>query len=428
MAQTPSVQKIQPVRGTRDLIGAEQHAMADIATRAALQAERMNFIPIETPMFEYTQVFHRLGEASDIVEKETYTFHDRGGDALTLRPEGTASVARALISNGLTQNLPQKFYYHGPMFRYDRPQKGRYRQFNQFSVEYFGVAGAAADVACILLAEQILEELGIKKYLNLELNTLGDLESRKRYEAALKTFYEQHKAALSPESQRRLQANPLRILDSKDSQDQKVNADAPEFSQHLTDTAKAFFDKVCRLLADLQITFTHNKQLVRGLDYYCHTAFEYTTSKLGAQATVLAGGRYDGLVENLGGPAIPAVGWAMGVDRAKLLMPATHALAPDLVMIPMGDQAEGRCLRLSQEFTALGLRHDILWQGNVRKRMQKAEKLEARWTCVIGDDDLEAGACDLRDMQAHTTLSIALHATEIVAKIAPANQCAGRSS
>ncbi|MBF0394553.1 MAG: histidine--tRNA ligase, partial [Alphaproteobacteria bacterium] len=312
---------LQPVRGTHDLLPEEARRHRRVEDTAFEIAERYGYGEIATPIFEFTEVFARtLGETSDVVTKEMYTFTDRGGESITLRPEGTAGVARAFISGGLSQHLPLKFFYRGPMFRYERPQKGRLRQFHQVGVEFLGVSDPLADAEVIGLGAHLLDALGLAGRVQLELNSLGDAESRAAYREALVAYLSRFKDALSKESLDRLERNPLRILDSKDEGDRRVVADAPLLGDHLNEASRAFFDGLKRGLDGLGVAYRVNPRLVRGLDYYCHTAFEFTTDALGAQGTVLAGGRYDGLIGQMGGPATPGIGWAAGVERLGMLL------------------------------------------------------------------------------------------------------------
>jgi histidyl-tRNA synthetase len=305
--------EIQAVRGTQDLLPEEQRRHRIVADTARRIAETYGFQEIATPIFEFTEVFSRpIGEATDIVSKEMYTFQDRSGDSLSLRPEGTAAVARAVLSNGLTQATPLKFFYAGPMFRHERPQKGRYRQFHQIGVELMGPAQPQADAEVIALGAHILNSLGVLGSCVLELNTLGDAASRNAYRAALVAYFTGYHDRLSEDSRDRLARNPLRILDSKDPGDKEIVAGAPGFDAYLNDESKAFFAAVRQRLDLLKIDYTLNPRLVRGLDYYSHTAFEFVTTALGSQGTVLGGGRYDGLMPMMGGPEMPAVGWAGG--------------------------------------------------------------------------------------------------------------------
>src|ERR1700720_3607214 len=312
---------LQPVRGTQDLLpdAARRHRQVSETARAA--ASLYGFDEIVTPIFEFTEVFARpIGEHTDIVAKEMYTFSDRGGEEITLRPENTAGVVRAVLSNGLTQATPLKFFYSGPMFRYERPQKGRFRQFHQIGVELLGVAQPQADIEVIALGQRILKTIGIADRVVLELNTLGDPESRAAYREALVGYFSARVSELSEDSRRRLERNPLRILDSKDPGDQRLAAEAPDFAAYLNDASREFFARVRDGLDQLGIAYRLNPRLVRGLDYYTHTAFEFVTTDLGAQGTVLAGGRYDGLVELMGGPSVAGGGWGAGIQRLGALL------------------------------------------------------------------------------------------------------------
>ena len=311
-------------------------------------------------MFEDTRVFSRtLGETSDVVMKEMYTFEDRGGDSLTLRPEGTAGVCRALVTNGLTQSLPQKIFYAGPMFRYERPQKGRYRQFHQIGLELIGPSEPLADAEVIACGWDILSALGVAASTVLEINTLGDRESRQAYREALVGYFSAHRDNLSPESLDRLERNPMRILDSKDEGDRRIIASAPTILPFLTEPAAAFYTGLKRHLAQFGVPFTENPRIVRGLDYYGHTAFEFVTKALGAQGTVLAGGRYDGLVAEMGGPPTPAVGWAAGIERLSMLLDQPPASPTGVAVIPIGDEAEAAAIALLQSLRRAGIRAEL---------------------------------------------------------------------
>ena len=325
------MRKIQPVRGTHDLAADEMRRHRHVIEHARTLAARYGFAEVATPIFEFSDVFRRtLGDTSDIVTKEMYTFTDRGGSELTLRPENTAGVARAVIGGNFGDRRPFKCFYAGPMFRYERPQKGRLRQFHQIGVELIGAAEPLADIEVIALGAHLLEALGVLDRVTLEINTLADETSRRAYRSALVAHLEANEDALSEESKQRLRRNPLRVLDSKDEGDRAVLADAPAIDAHLSPEAAAFFDTVCDGLSRIGVAFTRNARLVRGLDYYCHTAFEFTTEALGAQGAVLAGGRYDGLVETMGGPPTPGVGWAGGIERLAALVAerATWRLRP----------------------------------------------------------------------------------------------------
>lgn len=383
--------KIQRVRGTRDLLPEDSLLFRFVEESAYEKALLYGYGEIETPIFEFSDVFHRtLGETSDVVNKETYDFTDRGGENLTLRPEGTAGVARAFISEGLMQNLPLKFYYSGPMFRYERPQKGRYRQFYQLGAECLGYDSPLADVECIALAWDVLQKIGISSDCTLEINTLGDAESRAAYREALVKYLTTHQDQLSADSKMRLEKNPLRILDSKDEGDKKLNANAPKLEQYLNETSQTFFKKVLEGIEKLGIPYKVNDHLVRGLDYYCHTVFEFTTSKLGAQGTVLAGGRYDGLIETMGGPKTPGVGWAAGIDRLADLTPKELAITKEVLIAVIGadDQGEDESVKVAHEIRARGLKAENFLSGKMGKKMQKANKVGAHYALILGGNEV----------------------------------------
>lgn len=383
--------KFQCVRGTRDLLPELSNVFRFVEESAYRNAVLYGYGEIETPIFEFSDVFHRtLGETSDVVNKETYDFTDRGGENLTLRPEGTAGVARAFISEGLSQNLPLKFYYSGPMFRYERPQKGRYRQFYQIGTECLGYDSPLADVETIALAWDFLKSIGISAECTLEINTLGDAESRTAYRDALVKYFSQHVDSLSADSKMRLEKNPLRILDSKDEGDKKINAGAPKFAEYLNATSKDFFAGVLKGIEALGIPFKLNPLLVRGLDYYTHTVFEFTTQKLGAQGTVLAGGRYDGLIESMGGPRTPAVGWGAGLDRLADLVPPELAAKKNLFVAVIGadDDGEAESVKLSHELRVRGIKTENFLSGKMGKKMQKANKLGAHYALILGGNEV----------------------------------------
>lgn len=383
--------KIQSVRGTRDLLPEDNLLFRFVEESAYKKALLYGYGEIETPIFEFSDVFHRtLGETSDVVNKETYDFTDRGGEKLTLRPEGTAGVARSFISEGMMQNLPLKFYYSGPMFRYERPQKGRYRQFFQLGAECLGYESPLADVECISLAWDLLKQIGISADCTLEINTLGDAESRAAYRDTLVQYFTAHKEQLSEDSKMRLEKNPLRILDSKDEGDKKLNAHAPKLEQSLNQSSQDFFKKVLAGIEKLGIPYKVNNHLVRGLDYYCHTVFEFTTSKLGAQGTVLAGGRYDGLIETMGGPKTPGVGWAAGIDRLADLVPKDLAIKPEVLVAVIGadDQGEDESVKVAHEIRSRGLKAENFLSGKMGKKMQKANKAGAQYALILGGNEV----------------------------------------
>jgi len=391
--------KLQPVRGTRDILPDENRRFRQVTETFRAVAENFGFAEISTPIFEFTEVFARtLGETSDIVSKEMYTFEDRNGDSLTLRPEYTAGIARAFISGGMTQDLPLRLYGFGPMFRYERPQKGRYRQFHQMTAELLGVVEPQADIEVIAMGQELIRRLGVANQVTLELNTLGDVESRHNYRDVLVEYLSRHKSDLSEDSLRRLDANPLRILDSKDEGDRKIIEGAPHMSEHLTQAAKEFFSQVTEGLDALGIGFVLNERLVRGLDYYCHTAFEFVTTALGAQGTVLAGGRYDGLIEQMGGPATPGIGWGSGIERLSMLIGDLPDPERPIAVIPVGDEAQRAALKIAHELRQSGMCVDMAYRGNIGKRMKRANKVNARAALILGTDELARDAVTLRDL------------------------------
>lgn len=392
MAQT-----LQPVRGTHDLLPAElakHHTVANIARGVAA---RYGYGEIATPMFEFSEVFHRtLGDTSDVVTKETYTFEDRGGESLTLRPELTASIARAFLTHGMQQSVPAKFFYYGPAFRYERPQKGRLRQFHQIGVEVMGAAEVEADVDVLLAARRVLSELGLLEHVTLEINSLGDAESRAHYRTALVEYLRGHEASLSEESRTRLEKNPLRVLDSKSEADRAVVAGAPRLQEYFTEAARTRFEALQTMLRTLGVAFEVSPRLVRGLDYYCHTVFEFTTTKLGAQGTVLAGGRYDQLLAMMGGSETPSIGWAAGVERLVALreeagVAVSDAVVAQVAIVPMGEVAEREALLLAEQLRDAGLQVELAFKGKADKRMKRADKLGCRVALILGENELNEG-------------------------------------
>jgi len=400
---------LQPVRGTRDLIGEDFRRHAHVIDTARRITATYGFDEWATPIFEDTRVFSRtLGDTSDVVTKEMYSFTDRGGDSLTLRPEGTAGVCRALVTGGLTQSLPQKVFYNGPMFRYERPQKGRYRQFHQIGAELIGPAEPLADAEVIACGWDILVALGISDDTVLELNTLGDKESRDAYRTALVAYFTDHSDKLSEESLSRLERNPMRILDSKDHGDRALVANAPTIMPYLTEAAAAFYAKLQDHLARIGVPFVENPRIVRGLDYYSHTAFEFVTNALGAQGTVMAGGRYDGLVEEMGGPPTPAVGWAAGIERLSMLLQATPGVVAPVVVIPIGDTAEAAAVDAVQSLRRAGIRAEIGYRGNLKRRMERANKLGARAAVIIGETEDSRGVAQVKNLATGEQIEVAL--------------------
>ncbi|MBV1822840.1 histidine--tRNA ligase [Komagataeibacter oboediens] len=390
---------LQPVRGTHDLIGEDRRRFNHVVETARRIVSLYGFDEWATPVFEDTRVFSRsLGDTSDVVSKEMYTFEDRGGESLTLRPEGTAAICRALVTNGLTQSLPQKVFYAGPMFRYERPQKGRYRQFHQIGAELLGAAEPLADAEVIAMGRDVLQGLGIAHDVVLELNTLGDMASRNAWRTALIAYFSDHRADLSPDSQTRLDRNPLRILDSKAAQDRALLADAPMIADFLTPDALAFWDDLRRTLDVMGVRFRENPRIVRGLDYYGHTAFEFVTERLGAQGTVLAGGRYDGLVAEMGGPKTPAIGWAGGIERLSMLLEDIPADPRPVAIIPMGADAQAAAITVLQAVRGAGVRAETSYRGNMKRRMERANRMNATHAIVIGSEEIARGVVQVKDL------------------------------
>jgi len=394
---------LQPVRGTHDLLPSEHRKHSYIIDVARKVAVSYGFPEMATPLLEFKDVFKRtLGDVSDIVTKEMYEIVKRGDEEIVLRPEGTAGIARAVMSNGLTQSMPLKFFYEGPMFRYERPQKGRLRQLHQIGAELFGVSDPIGDIEVIALAFDILKVLGLSKHVILEINTLGDDESRKHYRDRLVTYLKDHHAHLSPDSQQRLDRNPLRILDTKDEGDKKILKGAPLLTESLNAFSQEMFLKIQEGLDALKIPFQLNPHLVRGLDYYCHIAFEVTTTELGSQGTVLAGGRYDGLIPTMGGPSIPGVGWAAGIDRLALMLneDALPPLVRPIAMIPMDEMFDIKGLELAQTLRNQGFVVEMTYGGNLGKRLKKANKINARYALILGEAEVASHTVTLKDLDA----------------------------
>ncbi|ODP37658.1 histidine--tRNA ligase [Sphingomonas turrisvirgatae] len=365
------------VRGTQDIFGEEQRRFARVVDAFEKVRRLYCFQQVQVPVFEATNVFARsMGETSDVVSKEMYTFPDRGDELLTLRPEFTAGICRAYITEGWQQYAPLKLATHGPVFRYERPQKGRYRQFHQIDAEIIGAAEPQADVELLAFADQLLHELGIAEGVTLQLNTLGDAQTREAWRAALVAHFEQHRGELSEDSLTRLEKNPMRILDSKDPRDRPIADAAPDIDAYLTSEAGAFFESVTRGLDAAGVAWTRNARLVRGLDYYRHTAFEFVTGRLGAQGTVLAGGRYDGLIGNLGGAETPGVGWAAGIERLGMLAEAPAAERPDIAVVVERAGYEAQGLALLARLRRAGLSAELFASGSPKKRYDKAVKAE----------------------------------------------------
>ena len=390
---------LQPVRGTQDLLPDAARRHRQVSETALRLAQLYGFAEVDIPIFEFTEVFARpIGEHTDIVAKEMYSLKDRGGEDLSLRPEFTAGLVRAVLSNSLTQSTPLKFFASGPVFRYERPQKGRYRQFHQIDAEILGVSEPQADIELIALAHRLLNELDIGERVSLEINTLGDPETRVRYRAMLVEYYSKWSGHLSEDSLRRLKTNPLRILDSKDQDDIEINKSAPVLNMYPNLESNEFFGRVKDGLGLLGIQCRENPRLVRGLDYYTHTVFEFITTDLGSQGTVLAGGRYDGLVELMGGPQMPGVGWAAGIERLAMLIDEPSEPVRPLALVPLGGEAWRIMLPLSEKIRDEGFAVDLGYSGNLSRRMRRANRINACAALLIGDDELAKKVMTLRDL------------------------------
>ncbi len=401
-------QAIQAVRGMNDTLPSETpywQFLEDICRRVAMN---YHYQEIQFPIMEHTALFKRsIGEVTDIIEKEMYTFEDRNGDSVSLRPEGTAGCVRAALENGLLHHAVQRLWYRGPMFRHERPQKGRYRQFHQFGVEAFGMGTPEADVEVILLSQRLFADLGLVQGLELQINTLGLLEERQHYREQLIAYYKQHIAQLDEDSQRRLETNPLRILDSKNPDMQALNKAAPKLIDAIGDVSQQHFKRVLALLEALEIPYVISPTLVRGLDYYCHTVFEWVTTHLGAQGTVCAGGRYDTLVEQLGGDPTPAVGFAMGLERIVLLLKEQHECfqEPDVYFVMLGDEALAMGLQLAEKLR--DAMPTIVVEvncagGSFKSQFKRADKSGAKYAVIIGADEVRNGRVGLKNLRAES--------------------------
>ena len=388
---------IQSIRGMNDILPEQTPYWQYIENSFRQLMQSYGYQEIRMPIVENTALFKRsIGEVTDIVEKEMYTFEDRNGDSLTLRPEGTACCVRAAMQHGLLHNQIQRLWYTGPMFRHERPQKGRYRQFHQFGVETFGLAGPDIDAELILMSNRLWQNLGMSDDVILELNSLGSSEARQEYKEVLVKYFESHKSELDEDSQRRLHTNPLRILDSKNPAMQTLNENAPKLIDHLDDESKQDFKILCKTLDDAGVTYKINPRLVRGLDYYSKTVFEWVTDKLGAQGTVCAGGRFDGLVEQLGGKATPAIGFAIGIERLIELLEIPEEVQRennlDVYLVLVGDKAvsEGMPLAETWRNAVPGLKMQVnCGAGSIKSQMKKADKSGANIAFLLGDDELE---------------------------------------
>jgi len=399
---------VQPVRGTQSLLGEDADRLAAVIAAFDRVRRLYGFKRVEVPTIEPTQVFARtIGETTDVVSKEMYSFDDRGGESITLRPEFTAGICRAYLSEGWQQHAPLKVAAHGSAFRYERPQKGRFREFHQLDAEIIGAAEAQADVEILALADQLLKELGIEGAV-LQLNTLGDPETRSRWRDALYEHFRGHASALSEDSKARLERNPLRILDSKAHQDWPIIDSAPAIDEYLTSEAAEFFAQVTEGLSVAGVRWERAPRLVRGLDYYRHTAFEFVTDRLGAQGTVIAGGRYDGLIEALGGPHTPAVGWAAGIERLAMMLDASQCEKPDVVIVPIGERAEREAQGIVAGLRREGVAADMAYRGNMKKRLSRANDSGAAYALIIGDDELDRGEAQLKNLESGEQRAVSL--------------------
>ena len=391
--------KIQSVRGTKDIYSSTMRNYNFIINEARYVSELFGYEEASFPIFERAEVFSRpLGISSDVVSKETYTFEDRGGENITLRPEGTAGVMRSILSEGKINDLPLRLFYSGPMFRYERPQKGRLRQFVQIGIESIGNHGPLEDAEVIACGASFLQRLGFQRDCVLNINSLGDEESRALYRKSLVDYFSKNLDKLSPLSQSRLSMNPLRILDSKEPQDQEVIYKAPLFSSYLNNLSIDHFENVKSFLNTSGIEYSHNEKLVRGLDYYSHTTFEFVTTKLGSQGTVLGGGRYDGLSEMLGGPSIPAVGFAAGVDRLVMLSSNLDETSGIISILPVEEENFAYCYNLLNIFRENDIKCEIFKGGNLSKNLKKISKKNRKLIIIVGDDEIQKEQVILKDL------------------------------
>ena len=391
--------KLRTVRGVNDLLPDVLVKHNKVIEDALKISNQYCYSQIETPIFEFSEIFTKpLGISSDIVTKENYIFRDRSDDELMLRPEGTSGVVRAFLNAGLIQDIPKRFSYFGPMFRYERPQKGRLRQFKQFGVECLGLSNPMADVEVISLGKNFLQKLDLLNSTSLKINSLGDAESRSNYRKALVEYLNDYKTELSQDSLKRLSQNPLRILDSKNENDKKILANAPNILDYLNQESRQRFHKVTEGLDVLGIKYCIDKNLVRGLDYYCHTAFEFITNELGAQGTVLAGGRYDGLSKMLGGPDVPGVGWAAGIERLSLLIPSHFTSNPDVVLIGVSEEFNFLLLPLMQQLINEAFRVEVLYAGNISKKLKRANKIKAPFAIILGEEEVKMKVLKLKNL------------------------------
>ncbi|MGX6960010.1 MAG: histidine--tRNA ligase [Rickettsia endosymbiont of Pentastiridius leporinus] len=391
--------KLQPLRGMKDLLPDDYKVHDYIISKAREVGELYGYKQTSTPILEYTKVFNRsMGESSDVISKEIYSFFDKSNESVALRPEFTAGVVRAFISNGLQHKLPLKFFSTGPVFRYDRPQAGRQRQFHQLNYEYIGAKGAISDAETLKLAVDILKALDIEQDTTLELNSLGCSQSRSIYQQKLVEYLNDFKDGLSEDSKIRLTKNPMRILDSKSEADQRIVANAPILSDYYTDESKEYFEELLKYLDILNVKYRINPRLVRGLDYYCHTAFEFTTSKLGAQSTILAGGRYDGLSKIMGGDEVPAIGFAGGIERIALMREYNILKVSPIFILPIGENNIAYAFKIADQLRLHDIAALIEINGKIAKRMQRALNENAKFIIFIGDEEQANNNLKIKDL------------------------------
>ena len=392
--------KLQSVRGTHDHLPEDMYKFKNIITKAEYISALYGFKPMATPIFEFSSVFKKtLGESSDIVTKEMYTFNDKGNEEITLRPEGTAGIVRAIISNGLAHEMPFKAFYHGPMFRYERPQKGRLRQFHQIGIELLGTRSEQADIEVIACANNLIKSLNIDKSSTLNINSLGNIAERKIYIAELLVYLNDFKNKLSIDSKNRFKKNPLRILDSKSEEDIEIIKNAPKLINYLEAESKDNFHKVLEGLTNLDIPYKINHKLVRGLDYYNNTTFEFITDRLGSQSAILAGGRYDNLMKQMGGSDIPGIGWAAGIERLALLATIKEDQKKKISIIPIGIENNILCMKLANELINKNISIDMGYSGNLKKRLKQANKVSAHYAVIIGNEEVENNNAIIRNLE-----------------------------
>jgi len=393
------MEKLRTVRGVHDLLPDALQKHKKVIKAGLDVSSKYCYSEIEIPIFEFSEVFKKpLGKSSDIVTKENYIFKDRSDDELMLRPEGTSGVVRAFLNAGLVQDIPQRFSYFGPMFRYERPQKGRLRQFKQFGVECIGVSNSMADIEVISLGYEFLKKLNVTNKITLKINSLGDTDSRLTYRKVLVNYLYDYKFKLSKDSIKRLSENPLRILDSKNEIDQKILNNAPNVLDYLNEESKERFQNVCEGLNVLKIKYEIDKNLVRGLDYYCHTAFEFITDQLGAQGTVLAGGRYDGLSKMLGGVDVAGVGWAAGIERLALMVQSEYINNPDIVLMAQTEVHSHLLLPIMNELVNQGFKVEIIYTGNMSKKFKRANKINASYAILLGEEEVAKKVIKLKNL------------------------------